>query len=80
MLKRDKRRFTAYGQQFVLVVGCIISVNQQNSVSSIKSKIKVAAFSISLDGFGAGPNQSLEQPLGVRGEELHQWVFQKNLH
>lgn len=39
------------------------------------SKVRVAAFSISLDGFGAGPNQSLEQPLGVRGEELHQWVF-----
>jgi len=39
------------------------------------SKVRVAAFSISLDGFGAGPNQSLQQPLGVRGEELHQWVF-----
>lgn len=39
------------------------------------SKVKVAAFSISLDGFGAGSNQSLEQPLGVRGEELHEWMF-----
>jgi dihydrofolate reductase len=39
------------------------------------SKVRVAAFSISLDGFGAGPHQSLQQPLGVRGEELHQWVF-----
>lgn len=39
------------------------------------SKVRVAAFSISLDGFGAGPNQSLQQPLGVRGEELHKWVF-----
>lgn len=37
--------------------------------------IKVAAYSISLDGFGAGPNQSLENPLGVSGEELHNWVF-----
>lgn len=30
--------------------------------------------SISLDGFTAGPNQSLENPLGLRGEELHEWV------
>lgn len=38
-------------------------------------KVKVSAFSISLDGFGAGPRQSLENPLGERGTELHQWVF-----
>lgn len=41
------------------------------------SKIKVAAFSISLDGFGAGSHQSLEDPLGIRGEELHAWMFDK---
>src|ERR1700757_4665183 len=39
------------------------------------SRVKVAAFSISLDGFGAGPRQSLENPLGVRGTELHHWFF-----
>lgn len=39
------------------------------------SKVKVAAFSISLDGFGAGPNQDLNNPLGVRGLELHSWFF-----
>lgn len=39
------------------------------------SKIKVAAFSVSLDGYGAGPDQSLSTPLGKRGEELHQWFF-----
>jgi dihydrofolate reductase len=38
-------------------------------------KVRVAAFSISLDGFGAGVRQDLENPLGVRGMELHQWVF-----
>ena len=37
------------------------------------SKVKVAAFSVSLDGFGAGPSQSLEHPLGLGGEGLHQW-------
>ena len=34
-----------------------------------------AAFSVSLDGFGAGPEQSLEDPLGKRGQELHEWFF-----
>jgi len=38
------------------------------------SKIKVAAFSISLDGFGAGPRQDRNNPLGVRGLELHPWL------
>jgi dihydrofolate reductase len=31
--------------------------------------------SVSLDGYVAGPDQSLENPLGVGGEDLHQWVF-----
>lgn len=38
-------------------------------------KVRVAAFSISLDGFGAGPRQDLNNPLGVRGLELHRWFF-----
>jgi dihydrofolate reductase len=37
------------------------------------SRLKVQCFSVSLDGYGAGPNQSLHNPLGERGEELHQW-------
>ncbi|ETZ23468.1 dihydrofolate reductase family protein [Pedobacter sp. V48] len=39
------------------------------------SKVKVACFSISLDGFGAGTKQDLTDPLGLRGEELHNWIF-----
>jgi dihydrofolate reductase len=39
------------------------------------SRVRVGGFSISLDGFGAGPEQSLEQPLGKRGPELHQWMY-----
>jgi dihydrofolate reductase len=39
------------------------------------AKVRVAAFSISLDGFGAGPRQDLNNPLGVRGLELHQWFL-----
>ena len=40
------------------------------------SKVKVAAFSVSIDGFGAGPRQVLNHPMGVRGFELHAWFQQ----
>jgi dihydrofolate reductase len=39
------------------------------------SKVRVASFSVSVDGFGAGPRQDLQNPLGVRGMELHSWFF-----
>jgi dihydrofolate reductase len=39
------------------------------------SRLRVLNFGISLDGFGAGPRQSLQDPLGVRGTEIMQWFF-----
>jgi dihydrofolate reductase len=39
------------------------------------SKLRVCAFSISLDGYGAGPDQSLANPMGLGGMALHQWVI-----
>ena len=38
-------------------------------------KLRVSSFSVSLDGYGAGPNQSLEHPLGIGGLGLHEWVL-----
>jgi len=38
-------------------------------------KVKVAAFAVTLDGFSAGPDQSLENPLGVNGPEMMGWFF-----
>jgi dihydrofolate reductase len=38
------------------------------------TKLRVNSFTISLDGYGAGPNQTLDNPLGVGGEELHGWM------
>jgi len=38
-------------------------------------RVRVAGFSLSLDGFGAGPEQSLQDPLGKGGKELHGWFF-----
>ena len=39
------------------------------------TKLRVQSFSISLDGFGAGPHQDLDNPLGVGGKALHEWAF-----
>lgn len=39
------------------------------------SRLRVESFALSLDGYGAGPNQSLENPLGLNGKTLHEWVF-----
>jgi dihydrofolate reductase len=39
------------------------------------AKLRVHCFSISLDGYGAGADQSLEHPLGVGGEQLHEWIL-----
>lgn len=39
------------------------------------SKLRVWGFSISIDGFAAGPTQSMENPLGVGGRQLHEWAF-----
>ena len=48
------------------------------------SKLRVESFTISLDGFGAGPDQDINNPLGVGGTALHGWAmstrtFQKNV-
>ena len=39
------------------------------------SKLRVHGFSVSLDGYAAGPGQDLDHPLGVGGMQLHEWVF-----
>ena len=39
------------------------------------AQLRVHCFSLSLDGYGAGPGQDLEHPLGVGGLALHEWVF-----
>lgn len=38
------------------------------------SELKVLSYSISLDGFGAGPRQTLQNPMGERSDGLHQWL------
>lgn len=38
------------------------------------TQVRVESLSLSLDGYGAGPNQSIDNPLGVGGEDLHEWL------
>ncbi len=38
------------------------------------TRVRVESFTISLDGYGAGPDQSLANPLGVGGAALHEWI------
>ena len=38
------------------------------------TRVRVESFTISLDGYGAGPDQSVDNPLGVGGEDLHDWI------
>jgi dihydrofolate reductase len=40
-----------------------------------RPKLRVHCFAISIDGYGAGPSQDLENPLGIGGLALHEWVF-----
>src|SRR5919109_1000112 len=42
-------------------------------------KLRVQSFAVSIDSYGAGPNQSLQNPLGVRGPELMEWFFPTRL-
>ena len=39
------------------------------------TRVRVQAFTISLDGYAAGPDQDIDHPLGVGGPELHQWLL-----
>ena len=39
------------------------------------SKVRVQSFAISIDGYGAGPRQDLENPIGVNGLDLMEWFF-----
>jgi dihydrofolate reductase len=39
------------------------------------TRVRVESFTISLDGYGAGPGQDIDNPLGVGGTDLHQWAI-----
>lgn len=39
------------------------------------TRVRVEGFTVSLDGYGAGPNQDIGNPLGVGGTDLHQWLL-----
>src|SRR5688500_10300925 len=42
---------------------------------TLMSRLRVSSFTISIDGYGAGPGQDLDNPLGVVGTALHSWLL-----
>lgn len=56
------------------VPACIELVD--HATIGIVSNVRVQSFAISIDGYGAGPSQDLQHPLGVNGPELMEWFFQ----
>jgi dihydrofolate reductase len=53
----------------------LANIKYSEFYGALMPNLRVHAFGISVDGYGAGPNQSLENPLGVGGMALHDWVF-----
>lgn len=53
------------------LLGSIVVLSK---TEAMMSKVKVQCFSLSIDGFGAGPGQSLEHPIGVGGLEMMEWM------
>lgn len=54
------------------------NVRRQSYEGPKMTKVRVESFTISLDGYGAGPNQDINNPLGVGGKDLHQWFVPTN--
>jgi dihydrofolate reductase len=69
-LKRQNRILIATCNQYGArqIAGC-------DRKEQLMSKLRVNCFSLSLDGYGAGPDQDRDNPMGVGGMPLHQWVF-----
>ena len=55
--------------------GPLASIRASIGTGTAMSKLRVQCFGLSLDGYGAGTDQSLENPLGVRGPEIMEWFF-----
>ena len=55
--------------------GPLASIPASIGTGTAMSKLRVQCFGLSLDGYGAGTDQSLENPLGVRGPEIMEWFF-----
>jgi len=54
----------------------MLTARHQSNPGDIQvTRVRVESFTISLDGYGAGPDQDLDNPLGVGGRDLHQWAF-----
>jgi len=79
-MKADRRQTTqtrrSMPRSCFLVAALVQKGSMLQAVEEARvGRVRVAGFAVSLDGFGAGPEQSLQDPLGKRGKELHSWFF-----
>ena len=70
----DRRRTRASSSRRIHARSSASARRRRGRQEATMSRVRVAGFSVSIDGFGAGPDQSLDAPLGRRGEELHEWI------
>src|SRR6185369_11027363 len=74
----SSRRFTAAPKNFAPITEVQPATIHRLAGRGIMSVVSltVRCFALSTDGYGAGPSQDLQNPLGVRGPELMEWLFQ----
>src|ERR1041385_1938537 len=70
---RTRSRFPS--PSFVVGRGAAFVVPSLLAREQIMPRVRVHNFTISLDGYGAGPRQTRDEPLGVGGEALHDWFI-----
>lgn len=74
-----RRHFEAlapsHRRQYFAREASVTARRPQTATRPPMARLRVHAFAISLDGYGAGPHQDLNSPLGVGGLALHNWVF-----
>ena len=73
-LQRTRRKRRAV-ERHVRWPLCALRIVPTKLERNAVSKLLVRSFSVSIDGYGAGPSQDLQNPLGVGGPELFDWFF-----
>src|SRR5256885_7951699 len=80
MVRHCPERLVALCPELLLGIGVVggppLDPASGQAARNVVSKLRVQCFAISIDGYGAGPNQDLHNPLGVGGPELMEWFFQ----
>src|SRR5262245_16138099 len=75
MLSSSRSRALFYGSGSAGCTAGKAPHDDEEMEPTVMGKLRVSSFAMSIDGFSAGPNQDIDNPLGVRGPELMEWFF-----